>query len=105
MSAVDLDQFFIAKDGAVLVAERLRDAVAQHQFRFESTPVTLTISIGVASAATGSDDRDRLLSRADDALYAAKTRGRNCVIVRPPAVAASKIGSSRTEDAGLAIQS
>ena len=36
-------------EGAVQVAERLRQAVAGHQFRFESTPVTLTVSIGVAS--------------------------------------------------------
>src|SRR6201987_894809 len=89
------------------VAERLRAEVAREPFTIKSDgrKLSVTISIGVASAATGSDDRDRLLSRADDALYAAKTRGRNCVIVRPPAVAASKIGSSRTEDAGLAIQS
>jgi two-component system cell cycle response regulator len=89
------------------VAERLRAEVAREPFTIKSDgrKLSVTISIGVAAAATGSDDRDRLLSRADDALYAAKTRGRNCVIVRPPAVAASKIGSSRTEDAGLAIQS
>jgi two-component system cell cycle response regulator len=89
------------------VAERLRAEVAREPFTIESEgrKLSVTISIGVASAATGNDDRDRLLSRADDALYAAKTRGRNCVIVRPPAVAAPKIGSSRTEDAGLAIQS
>jgi len=58
----------------------------------------------VASAATG-DDRDRLLSRADDALYAAKNRGRNCAVVRPLAIAPPQINSSPTEDAGIAIQS
>jgi two-component system cell cycle response regulator len=92
---------------AAAVAERLRSEVAREPFTIKSDgrKLSATISIGVASAATGDDDRDRLLSRADDALYAAKTRGRNCVIVRPPAVAAPKIGSSQTEDAGLAIQS
>jgi two-component system cell cycle response regulator len=89
------------------VAERLRAGVAREPFTIKSDgrKLSVTISIGVASAATGNDDRDRLLSRADDALYAAKTRGRNCVIVRPPTVAAPKIGSSRTEDAGFAVQS
>src|SRR5947209_15209941 len=89
------------------VAERLRAEVAREPFTIKSDgrKLSVTISIGVASAATGNDDRERLLSRADDALYAAKTRGRNCVIVRPPTVAAPKTSSSRTEDAGLAIQS
>jgi two-component system cell cycle response regulator len=88
------------------VAERLRAEVAREPFTIKSDgrKLSVTISIGVACAATGNDDRDRLLSRADDALYAAKTRGRNCVIVRSPS-ALPRIGSSQTEDAGLAIQS
>jgi two-component system cell cycle response regulator len=91
---------------AATVAERLRAAVAREPFTIkgDGRKLTVTISIGAASAATG-DDRDCLLSRADDALYAAKNRGRNCVIVRPPAVAPPKICSSQTEDAGVAIQS
>jgi two-component system cell cycle response regulator len=91
---------------AAAVAERLRAAVAREPFTINSDrrKLSVTISIGVASAAAGNDDRDRLLNRADDALYAAKTRGRNCVIVRPPS-APPKIGSSQTEEAGLAIQS
>jgi two-component system cell cycle response regulator len=91
---------------AAAVAERLRATVAREPFtiKSEGRRLSVTISIGAASAATG-DDRDRLLSRADDALYAAKNRGRNCVIVRPPAIAPPKISSSQTEDAGVAIRS
>ena len=91
---------------AAAVAERLRAAVAREPFtiRSDGRKLSVTISIGVASAATG-DDRDRLLSRADDALYAAKNRGRNCVIVRPPAIAPPEMSSSLTEGAGVAIQS
>ncbi len=87
------------------VAERLRAEVAREPFTIKSDgrKLSVTISIGVASAGIGNDDRDGLLSRADDALYAAKTRGRNCIIVRPPS-AAPRIGSSQIEDAGLAIQ-
>lgn len=90
---------------AAAVAERLRAEVAREPFTINSgRKLSVTISIGVGSAAPG-DDRDRLLSRADDALYAAKNRGRNCVIVRPPAIAPPKISSSQTEDAGIAIRS
>jgi two-component system cell cycle response regulator len=90
---------------AAAVAERLRAEVAREPFTINSgRKLSVTISIGAASAAPG-DDRDRLLSRADDALYAAKNRGRNCVIVRPPAIAPPKISSSQTEDAGVAIRS
>ncbi len=91
---------------AAAVAERLRAAVAREPFTVQSDgqKLSVTISIGVASAATGNDDRDHLLKRADDALYAAKNRGRNCVIVRPPATA-PKVSPSQTEDAGVAIQS
>jgi two-component system cell cycle response regulator len=88
------------------VAERLRAEVAREPFTIKSDgrKLSVTISIGVASAATG-DDRDRLLSRADDALYAAKNRGRNCIVVRPLAIAQSQINSSQIEDAGVPIQS
>ena len=91
---------------AAAVAERLRAAVAREPFTLKSDgrKLSVTISIGVASAATG-DDRDRLLSRADDALYAGKNRGRNCVIVRSPALGLPKVSSSHNEDAGVAIQS
>ncbi len=88
------------------VAERLRATVAREPFTIKSDArkLSVTISIGVASAAAG-DDRDCLLSRADDALYAAKNRGRNCVVVRPLAIAPSKVNSPQSKDAGVAIQS
>jgi two-component system, cell cycle response regulator len=45
--------------------------------------LAVTISVGVAAATACGDNRDRLLKRADDALYNAKSAGRNRVIVRP----------------------
>jgi two-component system cell cycle response regulator len=91
---------------AAAVAERLRAAVAREPFTIKSDgrKLSVTISIGAASALTG-DDRDRLLSRADDALYGAKNRGRNCVLVRPPAIAPPEMSSSLTRDTGVVIQS
>ena len=68
-------------DEAVVVAERIREAVATHQFRFESTPVRLTISIGVAST-TGDMEMtpSTLIRRADEKLYQAKRQGRDRVV-------------------------
>jgi diguanylate cyclase (GGDEF)-like protein len=68
------------EEGAVQVAERLREAVAKHQFRFESTPVNLTISIGVASTVGDATLSPIALRRAaDEKLYEAKRTGRNRV--------------------------
>jgi diguanylate cyclase (GGDEF)-like protein len=68
------------KDGAVLVAERLREAVATHEFRFEATPVKLTVSVGLATT-LGSDltTATHLRQEADEKLYEAKRTGRNRV--------------------------
>jgi two-component system cell cycle response regulator len=68
------------------VAERLRIAVAREPFttRGDGGQLAVSISIGVTAVTDAGDDRDSLLKRADVALYTAKARGRNCVIVRPP---------------------
>ena len=70
---------------AAAVAERLRAAVAREPFTLkgQGKQLQVTISIGVTAAARG-DDRDRMLERADIALYTAKSRGRNRVVVRSP---------------------
>jgi diguanylate cyclase (GGDEF)-like protein len=67
-------------EGAVLVAERLREAVAAHSFRFESTPVRLTVSIGLASTVGDAEITTTALRKAaDEKLYEAKRAGRNRV--------------------------
>jgi diguanylate cyclase (GGDEF)-like protein len=65
----------------VLVAERIREAIAAHHFRFEATPVRLTVSIGVATT-TGDMTMtpSNLLRTADEKLYQAKREGRNRVL-------------------------
>jgi two-component system cell cycle response regulator len=70
---------------AAAAAERLRAAIADWPFAVPAgaAPLPLTVSIGVAVTAAGGDDRDRLLKRADDALYAAKAGGRNRVVAGP----------------------
>ena len=68
--------------GAVVVAERLRAAVADAPFIPQglSDRLPVTVSVGIAVTGEGSDTPDTLLKRADDALYAAKHAGRNRVI-------------------------
>lgn len=65
--------------GALQVAERIRRAVAEHVFNKEGAPVRLTISAGLAVWPEDGDTKEELITRADLALYQAKTTGRNSV--------------------------
>jgi two-component system, cell cycle response regulator len=66
---------------ALLVAERLRQKIAEEGFDVPGTaqPITVTASIGIASLQTDEDSPDGLVKRADEALYRAKRSGRNRV--------------------------
>jgi diguanylate cyclase (GGDEF)-like protein len=68
------------RDGAELVAERIRAAVAAHPFKFETTPISLTISVGVAcTLGQPPVTAESLRKDADQRLYEAKRAGRNRV--------------------------
>jgi diguanylate cyclase (GGDEF)-like protein len=73
--------------GALQVAERLRQAVADIVVPTEQGPLSFTISIGVSSYVKQSAV-DQAIGRADQALYRAKQTGRNRVCVEPLAEAA-----------------
>ena len=62
--------------GAQLIAEDIRQAVAAHRFE---EGLQLTISIGVADPVKGSAKPSSVIKAADQALYRAKKRGRNCL--------------------------
>jgi diguanylate cyclase (GGDEF)-like protein len=69
---------------ASAVAERIRRALKRQEFEWEGKSFRVTVSAGVA----GSEEmreRSELLLRADKALYTAKERGRNRVVVWPGA--------------------
>jgi diguanylate cyclase (GGDEF)-like protein len=72
-----------ALDQASAVAERLRAAVAGLRCDLQGSVVTLTVSIGVAIAEKSGEDLSSLMQRADLAMYEAKSKGRNCVVVAP----------------------
>jgi diguanylate cyclase (GGDEF)-like protein len=69
-----------AMNGALLVAERLRETVAGRTVMLANgQTLNVSISIGVADMTHEDDELGRLLGRADAALYEAKQLGRNRV--------------------------
>jgi diguanylate cyclase (GGDEF)-like protein len=66
-------------DQAAIIAELLRARMAALCFDSENGEITLTCSFGVSERHAG-ESIDDLLKRADVALYAAKTSGRNRVV-------------------------
>lgn len=68
------------EDVALGIAERLRELTAAERLPAPDFPVPTTVSIGVAELEHGDNSIDRLLHRADEALYAAKSGGRNRVV-------------------------
>jgi diguanylate cyclase (GGDEF)-like protein len=69
--------------GAVNLANRLCDRIRRHVFLANGKPVGISASMGIISARPGRGDSDSNLKlRADEALYAAKHAGRDCVRVR-----------------------
>jgi diguanylate cyclase (GGDEF)-like protein len=64
-------------ESAVTVAERLRAAVENHTLQVKGTPLSLTLSAGVAEIHEN-DDTTTLTKRASAALFASRNGGRNC---------------------------
>ncbi|NTW98425.1 MAG: GGDEF domain-containing protein [Geobacteraceae bacterium] len=63
-------------DAAVIVAENIRTHIEKMEHLFENNSINVTISLGVSGLMTD-DSHEKLLKRADDALYQAKHSGRN----------------------------
>ena len=64
---------------AVTTAERIRLSVMKEQILIDHSSLSFTISIGIASIRDGNETVSTLLSSADQAVYAAKDKGRNRV--------------------------
>jgi diguanylate cyclase (GGDEF)-like protein len=71
--------------GAYKLAKRIHESISHHPFHGVSGRVPITVSIGiVADQVPDEDVAHDLLSRADEALYAAKDGGRNRVSIWTP---------------------
>ncbi len=67
--------------GAFVVAEKIREAIADHVFAEAAgeSCCALTVSVGIATFPAHAVDKESLLREADDALYRAKNEGKNRV--------------------------
>lgn len=66
---------------ACLLAEKLRRRLEDSPAHWNGTAITSTVSIGIASTnAAQNRSFEHLYQQADQALYQAKQRGRNCVV-------------------------
>lgn len=67
---------------ASIIAERLRSIIAIEPFPIENGAhfIDVTISVGIARLEGADDTPERLLKRADEAVYRAKSAGRNRVV-------------------------
>lgn len=70
------------KQGALIVAERIAAVVRREHFEFDDGSASVTVSVGVAEGrdVTGNSP-EGLVKAADSALYLAKSRGRDQVVV------------------------
>ena len=69
-----------SEEVAVAIAERLRELTEAEHLPVRSFPTPTTASIGAAQLREEENSIDQLMQRADQALYAAKSGGRNRVV-------------------------
>jgi len=84
----------IDRNGAQLLAERVRSAIAKQRLPVDKGSLSFTVSVGVAHCDAGDDcDAQHMFEAADRELYAAKDAGRNRVSISPPSRPSSKAPS------------
>ncbi|MET0091128.1 MAG: diguanylate cyclase [Candidatus Thiodiazotropha sp.] len=71
-------------DGALQMGGRVCQRVSSSPYEGDGVRITITVSIGVSSMGPGDVQVRDILRRADEALYDAKGRGRNQVVVVSP---------------------
>ena len=80
------------QDRAFELAEKLRNAIASHDFALESTTLRTTISICITQYVPG-ESLNEFFLRADEGLYQAKHRGRNQTTLMPPPSETTQCGA------------
>lgn len=74
----------VGRDEAIAIAERIREIFAVTRVNAKGQALGTTVSIGIAEADHSGFDLEVLLEAADAAVYEAKARGRNQVVVADP---------------------
>ncbi len=69
---------------AMAIGERIRHGIEHLHVHSRGCSLQTTISMGVASLQGDADTSDELIARADNALYRAKTDGRNRIVAHAP---------------------
>ncbi|MBF0563880.1 MAG: GGDEF domain-containing protein [Nitrospirae bacterium] len=69
-------------ESGLIVAERLRKAIFDYEAIFTSFSVRVTVSLGISELRNELISPEKLFNNADEALYEAKSTGRNKVIAR-----------------------
>ena len=67
------------REGACIVAEKVRRAIEMTRFYFQNQAIPVTISLGVTEVREADPEPETVFARADDAMYRAKREGRNRV--------------------------
>ncbi len=70
--------------GAIAVAESIRQEIAKLKCEWNGAPIALTASLGISSMTpknSQNKNRQFMVNQADQAMYLAKSRGRNQVVV------------------------
>lgn len=66
-----------AREGALMVAQRIREAIRSETFAHDGQRLRVTVSIGGVTCETSETGLERLTSKADTLLYQAKQGGRD----------------------------
>ena len=67
-------------EGAAVLAEKLREAIAENLFEYSGQRLSITMTFGIAEHRKG-EALEACIARADTALYTGKERGRNKVMI------------------------
>lgn len=99
------EEFVILLSGIGLVnaksiAERLRRNVANDPIQLDNASIHLTVSLGVSTSEASHDSLPEMLAAADEALYVAKRRGRDRVIIARKLRSAEDVGLDELTSAG-----
>ncbi len=73
--------FIADPDSALILPERVRKLIEKLEFYYEGRSIGITISCGVAISGEGIKTGDDFIKKADAALYEAKDKGRNRVVL------------------------